>query len=282
MKKAEKKPITKEASSVKSQEMKTVEVPALEEKPKMMFEPVVEEIVPVVPIAVQAEVKTEEVVSPAGETTPVVVEEAAKPEVPAGELARSIDTLAKIVDDSKTGTDQKVQITDKTIRQNGSGGTLGMILAFIIGLCLGIVVGYVLWGRFVIGGVEVVSDKEPVTVGEQIATITPTVSPTPKAEVLKRTDLKIKVLNGTGGKGVAAAGKTYLESLGYANVEAGNAKRNDYAKTEVILSKDKAAYWEMLKKDLAAKYTLVDGFTTDEDLLAASGGVDALVIVGSE
>lgn len=296
MKKTEKKPAAKEVHKEHPPEAEVVIEPtAVEDKPKVMFEPVIEEAtspasvllseastaVTAPTVVVAATTESQAVVSPVLPPDMPSAEEPVKPEVPAGALARSIDTLAKIVDDSKTGTEQIAQTAEKSSKRNGNSGALGMILAFIIGLCLGIVAGYVLWGRFVIGGVVVSTENEEV-ISEERAVISPVITPIPAITELKRSDLKIKVLNGTGGKGVAAAGKTYLEGLGYVGVEAGNAKRNDYAKTEVILSKDKAKFWEMLKKDLTTKYNLVDGFTTDAELLEASGGVDALVIVGAE
>ena len=276
-----------------------------EVKPKMIFAPEVEQAAggPVEPAAVtgavtepaaviqptQPEVKPEqpetEVKPEQPEVKPEQKAAAAKPEVPAGELARSIDTLAKIVDPGKPA-EQTEGVTPAAGgkdggEKKGSGLGLGVALAFVIGFGLGIIAGYVLWGRFVIGGIPVMVENEQVMDKQASLSPTPEVSPTPIAG-LKRTEIKIKVLNGTGSKGVAAAGKEYLEGLGYADVATGNAKRSDYTKTEVVLGKDKAAYWSLLKEDLAKKYTLADGFTTDDELLAASGGYDALVIIGEE
>ncbi len=217
------------------------------------------------------------------EEQPKVILEAEveKPEE-GGDLTRSIDTLAKLVDQGNTPVRaaETENSDEKTTRRGGrKGGFLGMSIAFILGLCLGIVAGYVLWGQRLSLGINslIATDVQEQSVSP---TVKPEATPTPAAVEQKRADLKIKVLNGTGGKGVAAAAKIYLESLGYMNVETGNAKKTDYVKTEIVLAKAKSAYWPMLKKDLGGKYTVVDGFTTDDELLAASGGVDAVVIVG--
>lgn len=217
------------------------------------------------------------------ETKPKVILEAEVEKPPeGGDLTRSIDTLAKLVDQShvpQAEVKEEMKLEQKSTRRPTKRGYLGMLIAFVLGLCSGIVAGYGLWGQ----RVEVEIDNTGLILNSVISpTVKPEATPTPAMAEQKRTDLKIKVLNGTGGKGVAAAGKIYLESLGYSNVETGNAKRTDYVKTEVVLAKAKSGYWSMLKKDLEARYSVIDGFTTDEDVLASAGGVDAVVIVGEE
>lgn len=104
-----------------------------------------------------------------------------------------------------------------------------------------------------------------------IPTTEPTPSPTPVA--LKRDELTINILNGSGVAGAAKETSTLLKNLGYTIKTVGNAKQFDYTGITILITKEKEMYLEQLKKDLADSGKIVTEI--DNDL-----AVDAEVIVG--
>lgn len=110
----------------------------------------------------------------------------------------------------------------------------------------------------------------------QTAIPTPTPVSSPASEV-KRENLKIQVLNGTGKAGVAAAAKEYLEGVGYKNVEIGNADTSDFTETEISIKNSKKDYLEILKSDLSKKYTISETIKT----LSEGSEFDTTVTIGS-
>lgn len=102
-------------------------------------------------------------------------------------------------------------------------------------------------------------------------------APSASPEV-KREDLKIQVLNGTGKAGVAASAKEYLEGLGYKDVETGNASSSDFTETEIAVKDSKKAYLETLKADLSKEYTV----SATTKTLSSSSEFDTTVTIGSK
>lgn len=112
---------------------------------------------------------------------------------------------------------------------------------------------------------------------ESAATTTP--SPTASSSVeVKREDLKVQVLNGTGKAGVAGAAKEYLEGLDYKDVETGNADSSDFSETVISIKDAKKDFLETLKTDLAKKYKVSASTST----LSSGSDFDAVVTVGSD
>lgn len=113
--------------------------------------------------------------------------------------------------------------------------------------------------------------------------LTPTSTPTPtkanpvdSATGLDRSTLSVSVQNGSGETGVAAKASTFLKSLGYNVVSTGNAATQDFQNVTVQVKSAKTNFLALLKKDLAANYTVG---TTSSDL-DASSSADALVVIG--
>lgn len=95
----------------------------------------------------------------------------------------------------------------------------------------------------------------PIATTEPVVESTPSATP---ASTIKREDLKVQVLNGSGISGEASKAKTLLEGLGYKNVDTGNASSSDFAQTEIsikVASKDALA---TVIKDLSSKYSAVE------------------------
>jgi len=109
---------------------------------------------------------------------------------------------------------------------------------------------------------------------DEVKEPTPSVTEVP---VLKKADLKIKVLNGSGTSGVAAKGRDFLNGLGYKVTEIGNADTNRDA-TIVMLKPSTAAYKDLLTADLKLEYSSV----TFDTSLAETDPFGAIMIVGAK
>ncbi|MBI3619949.1 LytR C-terminal domain-containing protein [Candidatus Roizmanbacteria bacterium] len=110
---------------------------------------------------------------------------------------------------------------------------------------------------------------------------TPTPTPTPlpspiPTPTLKREDLKIKVLNGSGVGGKATEIKDLLKAKGYGEILTGNADNFDYNQSELQVKKTKADAGILLKKDLKDNVT-----TWKETVLAEKEAADAVLIFGA-
>lgn len=123
------------------------------------------------------------------------------------------------------------------------------------------------------------STQSPVQTSSPIQTPTPAPTTTPQATsgaTLNRSDLSVRVENGSGGSGVASKGSAFLKNLGYSIASSGNADNFNYKGVTIKIKKDKSSYLEQLKKDLSGSYT-IDSATSD---LPSSSAYDALVIIG--
>ena len=107
--------------------------------------------------------------------------------------------------------------------------------------------------------------------------LTPSPSATPSSEI-KRSDLKIQVLNGSGVSGAAGKAMEYLESVGYKDVAVGNAKTSDFSQTEIAIKKEKESYLKILSDDLSEKYQISSKSAT----LDKASKYDAVVTLGKK
>ena len=95
--------------------------------------------------------------------------------------------------------------------------------------------------------------------------------------VLKRSSLKIEVLNGSGVPGTAFDATTFLEGKGYSVTETGNASNFNFSKTEIRLKKSKESFRTLLTKDLGERYTIIKGAALEEN-----SSFDSQVIIGKQ
>lgn len=104
-------------------------------------------------------------------------------------------------------------------------------------------------------------------------------TPTPTVDQAEKSKYTIKVLNGSGISGQAAAGRDLLKSKSYTISSIGNADKSTYTKT-VIQTKDKVSkiFVSGLKADLSSNYTVDDTIST----LNSTEQTDVVVIIGSE
>ncbi len=141
------------------------------------------------------------------------------------------------------------------------GEWLWVVLAFVLGGVVGGVGGFVVWGK---SQAKIVPSS---SFSQEEATVAPTAEPSPTISVsVKRSDLKVKVLNGSGVVGAASLAKTFLESMGYKGVSTGNADKTDVEKTSIAIKVSKREFLDTLRSDLGSKYTLeVGGDDLDSD-----------------
>jgi hypothetical protein len=235
------------AGSKKTEKVKTPEVPIVIQPvtaPEVVTEPVVTPEAP-------AEIRLEPVV----EKQP--------------ELSESIDSLASIVD-------QGAQTGEIKNKKNGMSLYIWLTLAFLTGFGLGVGVGYLVWGR----GPVSVSPKTTsieMAVSPTVAVMTtPAVSVSVTPAMADKSTLKLQVLNGNGGKGVAAKAKSVLTEAGYKDISADNADTQDYKMTVISIKTSKNGFLEVLKKDLSAKYSL----DPKVEVLPESSQFDAVITIG--
>lgn len=143
-----------------------------------------------------------------------------------------------------------------------------MLAAFGLGVVVGTVTGYL-----VTKTPKLKNSKNQNTTVVQTSS---TPSPSPAATDIKRADLKVQVLNGSGVAGAAVKAKTLLEGLGYVDVAVGNAD-GDFQLTEIAFKKTASKYTDMLAKDLETKYKLGPNIDLDE-----SSDYDVVITLGAE
>jgi len=107
-------------------------------------------------------------------------------------------------------------------------------------------------------------------------TTIPTKKPTPTPSV-KRDELKVKVLNGSGTKGKATEVKEILEEAGFTDIVTGNADTFDYTKTEVQIKEDSSDALSLIQNDLKDYVSIADAAKLDADETA-----DIIIIIGAD
>jgi hypothetical protein len=114
-----------------------------------------------------------------------------------------------------------------------------------------------------------------------ISSEAPIDEPSPTASsigTLKRDTLKIQVLNGSGVSGAAGKAKTYLEGLGYKNIDTGNASASDFAETEISIKDTKKEFTSLLTTDLSKTYQVAKETKT----LVATSSFDVVITLGKK
>jgi hypothetical protein len=106
---------------------------------------------------------------------------------------------------------------------------------------------------------------------------TPTNTPAPTPDI-ERSDIVVRVLNGSGTAGVASTAQEFLEAKGYETIETGNADAFDYTETVIQLKPEIEAFRSLLEEDLRDSYQLSD----EEAVLDDDEEVDVVVIIGTE
>ncbi|KKP48228.1 MAG: Cell envelope-like protein function transcriptional attenuator common domain protein [Candidatus Woesebacteria bacterium GW2011_GWA1_33_30] len=143
--------------------------------------------------------------------------------------------------------------------------------ALLVGALVGGLITY-------FSGISKLSDS--LSTPSPASSITPEASPsvTPVATSLKRSEIKLQILNGSGTSGLAGKAKTYLEGLGYKDVVAGNAISSDFAETEIQIKDSVKEFLNTLTTDLSKNYTV----SKDTKVLTSSSKYDIVITLGEK
>ena len=131
-------------------------------------------------------------------------------------------------------------------------------------------------GSFVIYTQGLKNLNAPSSEPAVVETPTPQPVASPALE-LKKSDLNLEVLNGSGTPGVANEARTFLENLGYSVGNTGNAAAFNFKETIISIKESKKDYLETLIKDLSEKYSVASESSTLEEI----NTYDAIITVGS-
>jgi hypothetical protein len=210
-------------------------------------------------VVVVEEVSEEPVESPKLDEKDSVVEDTPKKEEP------KVEDVTPVVDDS---------VQEVIMEEREKTNYLWIIIptALLIGALVGGLITY-------FSGLSKINDEMPTPT--PMATITPQVEPTPTASSsasFKREELKIQVLNGSGVSGAAGKAKTLLESLGYKDIDTGNASMSDLAQTEVAVKDTAKDFIDLIIKDLSKNYSA----TESSKSLSASSKFDVVITLGKK
>lgn len=200
----------------------------------------------------------------------LVIEEVADNEDLEREEANDKPQISEEVEASDTKTDETVEEVFEAEKPN----YLWIIVptALLVGALVGGLITY-------FSGVANVNKVEATPTA--IATEIPKTEASPiatTASELKKSDIKIQVLNGSGVAGIAGKVKAFLEEKGYVKVDAGNASNQNFEIGEISVKKDKEDYVQLLTDDLSVDYE----FSSETKTLSASSLYDVIITIGKK
>ncbi len=133
--------------------------------------------------------------------------------------------------------------------------------------------------RFNFAGIQLpqIDTKSLTSLGKPSPTTKPTTAPSPTPTV-KREEIKIKVLNGSGTAGKATEVRDLLREAGYQEILTGNADTFDFTQTIIQTKKSTNSYANIVAKDIAdsADNPKIETTLADDD------ASDVVIIVGSD
>ncbi len=179
----------------------------------------------------------------------------------------------KSVDDTKSEAPQEIEPVIEESQEKPNYLWIIIPTTLLVGALVG---GFITY----FSGIASLSQTQvtPVpTVEPVVETPTPKASTTPSSAI-KKEDLKIQVLNGSGVPGAAGEAKAFLEGLGYKNIEVGNAQSSNFETTEVSIKEVKKDYLDVLVKDLSEEYEVNKKTGT----VPASGKFDIIITLGKK
>ncbi len=265
---------------VKKKHVKRTEIEELastEEAPKEERRPPITQVVEVVEDAGESDVVSVEASSDSG----MMEEDTAK--------RSQEDVMEDRVEASENENEKRRVLVDELFQKKGEAekgdvmpeisihkrpSTKPMVMWAVVIILICIVVG---------GTIYLASSgnlKMPSFAAKPTPTATPTVAPTatPVPVEVKKEDLKIQVLNGSGIPGVAGKLKTLLEEKGYTVSDTGNADNYDYETTEIQVKSGKDEILKVLETDLKEDYSL----NASPETLSDDVPYDARIIIGKE
>lgn len=172
---------------------------------------------------------------------------------------------------------QSHQPTTSIYQESSQGKNAKWLWILIILIVIGSVAFAIFRGigpfsKFKLGGVqETVESPTPFNFS----------SPSPEASpagAVERSEAKVRVLNGSGVAGAAAALKDSLEGRGWTVDKIGNAESDDFTNTVIRFKASFANFRDTLFEDLSSDYSV----EVSDDNLEATDSADIEVILGSK
>ncbi|MGI5828029.1 MAG: LytR C-terminal domain-containing protein [Patescibacteria group bacterium] len=177
--------------------------------------------------------------------------------------------------------------TDSAFDTNPPSGksTVTKVLLGLVALLTGgslVVGGYFAANKFFGNSPETVPQQavaEPKNVSPTVPAVptpTPVPEPTPTPEPeIDKTEIAVKILNGSGVKGAAGKAQKLLESAGFEDVDTGNADKFTYKETTIDYKEEYEELVDVIIEDLGSGYNAVKG-----EELKASSAFDILITLG--
>ena len=144
--------------------------------------------------------------------------------------------------------------------------------ALLVGALVGGLITY-------FSGLSRLNSQNQTPVPTAVSTPETVATPAPESKTdIKRSDVKVQVLNGSGTSGLAGKAKTYLEGLGYKDVAVGNASSSDFAETEIQIKDSVKGFLDTITTDLSKNYTV----SKETKVLTASSKFDIVITLGKK
>ena len=201
----------------------------------------------------------------------VVVEEVVEEETPKEEEKEEVKKDDETVEvEKEESKNDSLKISSEEEKPN----YLWIIIptALLVGALVGGLITY-------FSGISRLSTGEKTPVPTVTSTPEATATPTSGSKTdVKRSVIKVQVLNGSGTSGLAGKAKTYLEGLGYKDVAVGNASSSDFAETEIQIKDSVKGFLDTITTDLSKNYTV----SKETKVLTASSKFDIVITLGKK
>lgn len=215
----------------------------------------------------------------------LVVEEIESPEESESQESISVDKAPEVVENTEGSNDSKKNDDIKYVSNTNTDeiddyerpNYLWIIVptALLVGALVGGLITYFSGISRLDTNTDAAATPTPVATTSPSVDSEPTTAPVSN---LKKDELKIQILNGSGVSGAAGKAKTLLEGLGYKNIDAGNASSSDFATTEVAIKDTKKEYLDAILKDLSKNYEASEAAKP----LAATSKYDLVITLGKK
>lgn len=188
-----------------------------------------------------------------------------KTEIPQKTFVEETPVEIAVKQEKTTDSIPEIQISPAPLPENIIEKSTPAINSFLknrtVLISLFVSVALILFGGFVLIGQSDNNILPFLKTETPTPTLTPAPSLTPVPTIdasLKRSDIKLSVLNGTDKSGFAKTTKDSLEELGYKNIKIGNADRDNYDKTSIKAKSAAQKYQALVINDLNKTFDTVN------------------------
>lgn len=199
----------------------------------------------------------------------VVVEEVTEEETPKEEEKKEIKEEEQVVE---AKTEKVEETTSLEVEEKPNYLWIIIPTALLVGALVGGLITY-------FSGISRLNMGDETPAPSATSTPVTQASPTSESKTdIKRSEVKIQVLNGSGTSGLAGKAKTYLEGLGYKDVAVGNASSSDFAETEIQIKDSVKSFLDTITTDLSKNYVVAK----ETKVLTTSSKFDIVITLGKK